>query len=172
MTRAEFLEDVTCFSDLINFCNDNGLSFCEEVYDEDIVNEWIDDSLIDLARNYSWGDVRDILNEYADNSGYDWYRYDESYGRYEPLGDYEFNEYRDEVLDYMDENGLWDEDDEEEEEEPFEDDEEFDLETDDCSMQEMMFAGVGCIRELNDAAIEQARQENRAFTEFFDGYAW
>lgn len=121
MTRQEFVDDVTTWWELIDFCNDEGCDYCEDIVDEDAYNEYIDDSLYDKVRNghEGWQDIYEWLEGFP--TGY------EFYDRYNDCGvDYDFDSYKNDVLNWGDECGIWEEDEEEEEEfdEDLEEDEE------------------------------------------------
>ena len=178
MKRTEFIRDVTTWWELMDVCEEHSLRTCEDIIDDESRNDYINETLVDLARNNSWQDLRDTLNCYADDDGYDFYAYDDYYGRWRPLDDDDFDNYKDLVLEEMDNNDYFDpEDDEEDSEEPSagsgwkmdsdqstntEDDFEF-VDEEECSMIDMMAAGAGCIRELDFRAKELEREENAAF---------
>lgn len=180
MTRIEFEENVTEWWELMNFCSDNGCEeFVENVVDDDYRDEYIDEMLVDMARNNSWRDMLDILNDYYNDGGYDYYIYDEYYGRYQGADEDDFRRYKDEVYQHAIEHGLFDDDEEDEEDsgvDPFKfpDDEEYDplededeeLPEEDCSVIEMLASGVGCVASINDEAIRQAQEDDRVFMEF------
>lgn len=114
MTRQEFIDDVTTFWELRDFCEEQGCEICDDIYDEDSYNEYIDECTYDWVRNESWQDLLNILEGLP--SGFDYYRRD-SYGDWEGLYDNDLEDYKNEVLSWVDEYGEWDEDDEGEGEE-------------------------------------------------------
>lgn len=109
MTRQEFLDDVNSFSDLIDFCCDERIDYCYDIYDAYNLNEILMERIADMS---DWTDVRGLLRDIP--TGYDYYRED-GYGGFEAADDY-FDDYKDEVLRHMDRNGGWDEDEEDDEE--------------------------------------------------------
>ncbi len=121
MTRREFIEDMEDWdwSDLINFCWQHDCYECENIFTEEDKDDWIDEGLVSRARGCStW---RELLQELYDIptdccSGY--YRLDE-YGTFIELDDDDFEEYKNNVIDWADDNGILDdeEDDEDSEEE-------------------------------------------------------
>lgn len=115
MTRDEFINDVTTFSELMSFCCDNGCeSVVEDIRDNDDYNEYLNDNFRDLIYEEGWQSARDAMND-VDNDYYDYYRYD--YGDWYPLDDdYDLDGFKDEVLEIMDEDDAWDDPDEEQEE--------------------------------------------------------
>ncbi len=117
MTRDEFIHDVTTVAELIDAANEFGCEhLTEDVVDSDYYNDYVDDALVEWARSDTWQELRDRLNEIYDESGYDWYIYDNYYGRYTGLGRDEFNSLKRDILDWMDDSGSWDDEEEEEEE--------------------------------------------------------
>lgn len=63
MTRNDFLNDVTEWWELLDFCSDEGCNICEDIIDSDQLDE---------DTNYSWRDIRDSLSEIP--TGYGYYR--------------------------------------------------------------------------------------------------
>lgn len=114
MTRNDFLENITTFGDLKDFCDNEGCTLLDDVYDEASRDNYIDDHLVDWAREGCWRDLYNTLEVIPE--GYDWYRH----GVYEDwcgLDDNEdFEEYKNDVLYWADDNCIWDEDEEENEE--------------------------------------------------------
>ena len=186
MKRSEFIHGVTTWYELLDVCYENSLSSCEEIISEDSRNEYIDESLVDLARDNSWRDLMSILNSYDEDSGYDYYKYDETYCVWRPLDDDDFEDYKQYVLDEMDGNDYWDPEDDEEEVEDFEEEpaptspwvsqpeserggyyrfseEDDDLDfsdEEDCSIDDMLSSGAGCIRELSAVVKKQVCEED------------
>lgn len=182
MTRQEFLDNVENFSDLIVFCCDEGCDICDDVVDSDYWDEWIDDNLVDWARNDSWRDLMSRLNELDEDSGYTFYIYDDYYCEYKGVDDDgdDFDRYKSEVLDWADEHGCWEEDEEEEEEEepapyrPYgfsdtseeEEEDEDPTPDEDCSFDDLIAVAVGCVASFNEETIRKAQEEDRVFMEF------
>lgn len=109
MTRQEFLDEITTWYDLIEWCNNHGCSYCDNIYSDEARDEYINDNLVDMARDNDWYDLRDILCGLP--TGYDYWLRDE-YGDWYGVDD-EFAEYFDEVLEWADENNEFDESEEE-----------------------------------------------------------
>ena len=170
MTRNEFLESVVYWSELIDFCNDVGCSYCEDIFDEDGMNDYINERLIDWAREDSWQDLHARLDDIP--SGYDYYLLDD-YGEWQGLGDSDFDSYKDDVLEWMDSNGYWDEDDDEDElddedEAPFEDepvDDEF-VEDEDFSATELMGMCCAAYATIKEESIRRTQKENEQFDSY------
>lgn len=115
MTRTEFLEDVTTFGELFDFCDEHGLySYTEDLlYCEDL-DESVDNDLSEYVRDEGWQNVRDALDDIS--TGYDWYR-KRGLLYYEGLDDYDFDRMKDEVYENAVVQDLFDDDEEGEEEE-------------------------------------------------------
>ena len=115
MTEQEFWDDVETWDDLIEICYEYNCYVCDEIFDEDTRDEYINEYVANTG-DY-WDEVRDFLNGIP--TGYDrYYRNDfgEWYGTYD--GDDVFNDSKDEVGEWLAESGYF----ETEEEEEIEDD--------------------------------------------------
>lgn len=128
MTRQEFLDDVCDFSELRDFCYDNDCGICDDIYDDESKDDYINEHLSDMADDAdSWQSLYRTLDDIP--TGYDYYRLDD-YGEFNGLDDDDFEDYKNDVLEWMDDNEYWDED-EEDEEEYFPPEEEYSEEEDD-----------------------------------------
>lgn len=146
MTRNEFLDNINSWWELIEFCNDEDCDVCEEIVDEDQKNDGVNADLCDEARRTDWKDIRNWLNDIP--VGYEYYRCDGMFD-YVPMNNgSDFQEYKDAVLEWMDDGGYWDDEEEEYPEdviddEPFEEDDEEDEEDEeDGSIDEDEFLAV------------------------------
>mgnify|MGYP004595028955 CR=1 FL=1 len=171
MTRAEFYENVTTWRDLINFCSDEQ---CLIFYDEEGRDDYINSCLMDWAQNDSWTELLSRLGDIP--TGYDYYRYDD-YGEWEGLDDGDFDEIRDEVAEWMDDNGYWDDEEEvnDDEEEVFDDDENAPftdpedaepIDDEDCSLGELFEGSAARIQAISEEELEAARETERALRDF------
>lgn len=87
----------------------------DEVFTDESKNEYITNKLTRIVENAdSWLDVREELNEIP--TGYDFYRYDDTWGEFYPLEDSDFEEYKEDVYNFMDRMCLFEEEDEDESE--------------------------------------------------------
>ena len=152
MTRQEFIDSVNDFSDLIDFCNDEGCDYCEDIYYEDSFDDLINDSLSSWARELSWYELRDRLNDLP--RGYTWYECSDDW---RGLDDDDFRSYKDDVLEWGDDHDIWDVPDEDDEEIDdfedggiFEEDEDDDYEEpeDGCSFEELFAASSSTIQKV------------------------
>lgn len=122
MTRNYFLDYVTDWSELIELCQDYNCDICEDIIDDDTLDEYVDSDISN--RDCGWRSLRDYLPDIP--TGYDYYRCDGSFD-YVGLDDGDFEDYKSRVLDWMDEDDLWDaeEGEEDEDEEGFDPDYDF-----------------------------------------------
>lgn len=161
MTREDFIENIQSWEDLISFCSDYGCDYCEDVYDDDQMDDYINETLVDMARNSDgWRDLRNMLNDIP--TGYDYYIRDE-YDEFREADDDEFEDYKSSVLEWGDDGDVWDEDEEEdyyddEDEEPAptlrstgeSNNEEEDVVEEGCSLKELFESGVDSLRALSE----------------------
>lgn len=175
MTRVEFFENVTSWWELKDFCSDEQCDICDDIYDEEGRDDYINDCLMNWARNDSWTELLSRLEDIP--TGYDYYRYDD-YGDWVGLDDGDFDEIRDEVAEWMDDNGYWDNDEEEandDEEEVFDDEEDAPstdpedaepIDDEDCSLGELFEGSVARIQAISEEELEAARETERALQDF------
>lgn len=173
MTRQEFIDNVTTWSELLDFCYDESIYFCEDVYTEDAKDDYFNDMLVEMARDAgSWRELYDRLEEIP--TGYDYYIRDD-YGDFEGADDDDFDSRYEDVLEYMDDNEYWDDDEEEEvEEEPAPDDEdpedEEPVEEEDVSIAELFTTCNSKLQKIDadtEAAARAAEEEDEeAFNDF------
>jgi len=114
MTRSYFVDYVTGWYELLDLCSDEGCNVCEDIIDDDQLDEWVESDI--QNGSYNWRELRDFL--YDIPTGYDYYRCDGSFD-YVGMDDDDFEDYKERVLDWMDENGEWDDEEDEEEEKSF-----------------------------------------------------
>lgn len=119
MTRNYFLDYVADWDELIELCRDYDCGICEDIIDDDTLDEYVDSDI--SGCDCDWRSLRDYLSGIP--TGYDYYRCDGLFD-YVGLDDGDFEDYKSRVLDWMDEDELWDaeEGEEEEDEEDFDPD--------------------------------------------------
>lgn len=162
MTRQEFLDTVYSWNELLDFCYDENYDL-EGLYDEDAKDDYFDNEMMEMARNESnWRDLLDRLQDIP--CGYEWYVIDDYYG-FRGADDDDFEAYKDEVLEWGDHEGIWE--DEDDAEEPLTEDEDTDEDEDDGLMAEETIT----IGELFSSAtigyqkLQVAKAEEREETE-------
>lgn len=112
MTRNEFIENVTSFSELIDFCSETGSEICDDLYYyEDLNDAILDDIRYDPSSD--WCSLRDFLNSIPE-SPY-WYVRN-GWLDYEGVDDL-FEDYKRRVLEEADCDGDFDPDPDDEDEE-------------------------------------------------------
>lgn len=181
MTRDEFLE-IDSWSDLLYFCSNEGCSICDDICHEDDRDDYINECLTDMARDaYDWKDLRDTLDNI--NTGWDYYRRDEYDGEWIGLDGDDFGEYLNDVLEWGDEEEVWDEPDEDEDEDanfaqpidPYaysaeEAEEEFDPwceEDEEISYTSLFESCVETFECINQRKADEAREEALDFIQAF-----
>ena len=154
MTRQEFLDNVTTFDELQEFCSDVDYYLQEDgAYSAEEYDDYIDNELYELAREEPWRDIRSWLSNLPD--GYDYYFRDD-------WGDWEGRSYRDiydlkeRVLAYADGNDLFDPEEEETVEDSDEEPEEDGFEeVEDCDVSDFIWAGNAALRELQEQSEKE-----------------
>ncbi len=175
MTRQEFIEDVNSWVDLLDFCSDQGCDCCENVYSEYDRDSYIDDNLVVMARNAdSWESLKDTLSDIS--TGYDYYYHDDN-GDWVGLDDDgdDFEDYKDDVLEWADNHDVF-EDEEEDEEEDFndffcedEEDDDYIAPEEPISIGELLGACNSQLTNINKASKEEAAEEAAEFELFVAG---
>ena len=61
MTRQEFIDNVTEWHELIDFCNDHGLSICDDIMCSDAFDECVEEDVSN--RDCGWYELMDALND-------------------------------------------------------------------------------------------------------------
>lgn len=170
MTRNEFIEDVGSWEALIDFAIEIECDACDELVLGENLSSRISEDFDDYAYDYDWKDIRSWLNDIRD--GYDCYQRDGSF-EYSALDDDDFDEFKNDVLNYADRYDYWDPD-EEEELDDDEDYEEEEDEEDDFEVPEEEFSVSDlfgfCTEKLAEVAMEEEadrKAEDEAFNAFF-----
>lgn len=114
MIREEFIDDITTFDELYDFCYGEDIESLMEDYlneENSEASDWIEESISN--REGGWMDLRESLNELYDQyEGATWYYVGN--GELEACDDGCFESIKQEVLEYCDEHGIFDEDDDDE----------------------------------------------------------
>lgn len=117
MTRQDFIDGVTEWYELLDFCYNEECDICEDIVSYDGMCEEVDEELAEAVREHSWREVRDMLNDIETN--YDYYRRGGLLS-YCPVNDNsDFEDYKSDVIEWMDNGGYWED---EEDEDDFDDD--------------------------------------------------
>lgn len=176
MTRQEFIDNVTEWSELIDFCSDNDLGECEDVMSSDDMNDYIENNISDYVYDSGWRSVVETLSSI--DTGYDYYHHDGGLD-FTYLDDDDFRRYKDSVLDSMDDSGYWDDEEDEdntgfeddifdaleEDEEESEDDED-EVETESCSVNDLLFS---CFEDMMTIGKKKEAEE-KAEEVLFDSF--
>ena len=140
MTRQEFINNVTTWSELLSFCYDYDCDVCADIISHDSLAENIADDFNSYGYEYPWTDIRRWLNNIDDSARYYYRSGSFEYESVDNNGTFE--EYKDEVLSWGDDMYIFDDEDEDEDEdeESFIDSDVFDdsLPDNDCSVEEFL----------------------------------
>lgn len=110
MTRQQFIDEITSWSDLIDWCVNNGCSYCDDIYTDNDRDEIINNELVDMAENENWRELKETLISLDETSAYYWKR--DGWGEWYDV-DNDFDDYFSDVLDWADDNNMFESDDEE-----------------------------------------------------------
>lgn len=144
MTRQEFLDNVTEWWELVNFCEEMGCDYCKNIYDDETRDDFINERLVDMAQDETWTNLLDALQGLYDTSGYSYYKLD-GYDDWEGLTEYDFSCYKDDVCTWMDDNDYWDDEDEEEAPVTVPPEDTTPVEAEEFSIDELMMASVAVL---------------------------
>lgn len=61
MTRNEFIDNITEWYELKDFCSDFDCDVCEDIYDDDDYDDSVEEDIRDAIADYGWRDIRDFL---------------------------------------------------------------------------------------------------------------
>ena len=108
MTRTEFIDSITTWQELLNFCDDVNCGVCEDIISYDELDGFIADDFREYSHEYDWQDIRDWLENISTDA---YYYYRSSSFFYEDV-DNKFVAYKAQVLLRCDETpGIFDEED-------------------------------------------------------------
>lgn len=171
MTRSEFLDNITEWYELKDFCNDFDCDVCEDIYDDDDYDDCVEEDIRDAIADYGWRDIRDFLGNLP--GGYDYYRRNSTLD-YDGLGDDDFEDYKEDVLEWGDDCGVWEDEEEYAEDDDFlgsqeeEPDEEESVEEEDFSVGDLIgMCGVVFVAIQNDEA-EKQKEDDEAFAQLLN----
>lgn len=116
MTRTAFINEIEYWYELKEFCNDEGCDYLDEISSGYDIREDVNEFLVEYARDYNWRELRDSLDNVPEDDAY--YRVN-GFGDYDELDDYDdFDTTKSRILEWADEEEVFDP--EEDEEEVFE----------------------------------------------------
>lgn len=184
MRRQDFIDDITTWSELLSFCYDEDCDICEDIYSEDSRDEDIDtNNLVEWARNNTWQELHDILEEIP--TGYDYYCRDD-YGDWFGADNDLFEDRKQEVIDWMDDGGYWDEEYEDEEDVYLDNDYEEDVcpdndyeeeedlepvEPESISFTDLFTSCNNKLEKIEDIQEKEAQEEDKRFDSFVMSFA-
>lgn len=160
MRRQDFINNVTSWRELIEFCDENGLSSCDDIYSDERKDNYINENLYDICRDSNdWQDVRYILRNIPE--GYNYYILDEydwmDFCGVPDSGDI-FNERKDEVLAIGDDHGFWDDNNDD-------DDDEFEADID-VALDDFFASSAEDLNKITSEAEANEAEANASFDKF------
>ncbi len=171
MTRQEFIDEITTWDELLDFCYEEDCTVCVDIISNTALHDRINEDLWDAVGERGWEDVRDLLDDI--DLRFDYYRID---GRlsYMPADD-DFDGYKDEVMEWMDNGEYWDADEDAEDQNDGTVDEEDTVEgepqaeEEDFSIGELIGACNAELTKIQQIADERREQDVAAFEQFLNG---
>ena len=173
MTRNEFIDNITEWYELKDFCNDFDCDVCEDIYDDDDYDDCVEEDVRDAVGECSWREIRDSLCDLP--SGYDYYRRNGSLD-YDGMDNDDFEDYKERALEWGDDYGVWEDEEEEDEEYADADDDFLDsleeepdedetIEEEDFSIDDLIgMCSVVFVAIQNDE-VEKQQEEDEAFAQ-------
>lgn len=156
MTRDEFVNDISSWYEYISFCNEHGYEdWVEDIYYGDSLEEIL------LENIHEWRESINELYIVLDNLPYIYSDSVYYYGGIDDVRDVdnEFEAYKHDLLDRLDEDGFFDEEESEDEREPEVDMSPIDFSAPETSFEDM----VSAIDKINDEVfnpiVSRAEQE-------------
>ena len=108
MTRSEFINDITSWSELLEFCSEESCDLLDDIFDEESMDSEINEFLSDYARDYEWYNLRDYLKEIP--TGYDYYQQNGAFD-WTGLTDDDFNDYKNDVFGWAENHEVFEDED-------------------------------------------------------------
>lgn len=175
MTRQDFIDNVNTYYDLVDFCQEIDY-YVDGIYSEDERDDLIYEEIIDMVRSCSWNEIKNYLDDMPE--GYDYY-YKNEWGEWIGYDYDQIDEFKELVLDYADENDLFDRDDEEdendtadEEDEPEESEEAQEEDNDPvelgCDMGDFLTSGNSVMEAIRERADADKRAYDFAMQRFLN----
>lgn len=163
MRRQDFINNVTSLSELIEFCDENGLSSCDDIYSDERKDNYINENLSDICRDSNgWQDVLYILRNIPE--GYNYYILDEDdwldFCGISDNGDI-FNERKNEVLAIGDDHGFWDDNNDDDDD----NDDEFEADTD-VALDDFFASSAEDLNKITSEAEANEAEANASFDKF------
>lgn len=129
MTKAEFYADIETIAELVSFCERfDCLHIVEDLRESSDFDAWVWDQMDELSRHWYWTELRDVLAVLDQPMG-DYFLPGDNLSYSEP-DESDLNNYKDQVVDYLD-YGFWDDDEDDDEwisdDDPIEDSESGDV---------------------------------------------
>lgn len=107
MTKAEFYANIETVSELVSFCERfNCYHIVEDLRESNDFDAWIWDQMDELSSHWYWTELRDTLAAIDTPMG-DYFLPGENLS-YSEIDDEDLENYKDQVVDYLDDGDFWD----------------------------------------------------------------
>lgn len=162
MYRQDFIDNITTWEQLIDFCQDEDCEICDDIYSENERDDKIEENLIDIASCKYWDELRDWLNNIP--VGYEYYFQDDC-DDWQEADIYIFEDRKEEVIRWMDNGGYWDDDsDEDKETGSIEEDEDLSPVESDVSFGDLFLSCDNELKSIQGAQQKEAEVNNEMFS--------
>jgi len=111
MTRHEFIENVNHWWELLEFCYNEDCEVCDDIVEDGDRDNEIYEDIREYMGDYSWSELRDMLDRIP--TGYDYYRRDGAFDYCGMDDESDFDRYKDDVIEWMDDGGYWEDEEDE-----------------------------------------------------------
>lgn len=122
MTRDEFIDNIEDFGDLKDFCYENDCDYLDDIYHSDDLDQMVCEDIRSAIGGLYWYQIRDELSVIPELDDDQYFRADGSFDYVALDNEYDFDDYKRRVLDWADNNDVWEDDDDwllQSSEEPF-----------------------------------------------------
>lgn len=162
MTRSEFIEEITTWCELLDFCDQHDLEACSDVVSDSDKDDAINNALSEFVRYNDWETVYSVLEDIP--CGYQYYQKNRDFD-YEPLDDRNFERYKEDVIQECDDWDIWDYEDEEEED-FFEEESEVAEESEPFTIGELYTVCSGVLQSIGEEKEKREKERNASFDSF------
>lgn len=113
MYRQEAIDEIQDWESLLSAAYDNNFDFGDEYgkvcENMSSFNDWVEDQLYDWASECCWSDLKDRLNDLPTSLNHDEVVFIDGYGDWVVWDRSDFEERKNDFIDYMDEWEYWEE---------------------------------------------------------------
>ena len=169
MRRQDFINNVNTWSQLLDFCYDEDCDICSDIYSEEERDDSVDNYLVELARNHTWQELLDILEDIPTGEGY---YYKDDWGGWREADDGLFEDRKQDIIEWMDDGCYWEDEEDEEisdeiDTEFSEDEEDLEpIEKEDISFTDLLTSCSQKLKTIEDIQKQEVLEEAENFDSF------